>query len=39
MKDKDGVTSINFIKSIAYMIKVPLAILIGRLKGRERKDK
>ena len=29
-----GVTSINFIKSIDYMIKVPLAIILRRLKGR-----
>lgn len=34
-----GVTSINFVKSIAYMIKVPLAIILRRLKGIEKGGK
>ena len=38
MKDKGGVTSINFMKSIAYMIKVPLAILLRKIK-RKRKER
>ncbi len=32
-----GVTSINFIKSIDYMIKVPLAILLRKIKRKRKK--
>lgn len=40
MKEREhGVSSINFIKSIYYMIKVTLAILIDCTKGKMKNDK
>ena len=40
MKEREhGVSSINFIKSIYYMIKVTLAILIDCTKGKTKNDK